>query len=159
NPRLHVELFLIRLSRLNSAATEVTEKKKPDIIQKEEEIPYPSKSGIIRETTEHTEAFRIKETEHPGGKHAPVIERNTRSFSIKDIISEEKKDNANVNDQVVEKAREEKQEESVQVPGEELTAESFDRAWKEFTDSLKGEGTRIVSMFKTVKTEINEDAG
>ena len=35
----------------------------------------------------------------------------------------------------------------------------FDKAWKEFTDSLKGEGARVVSMFKTVKTEINEDAG
>ena len=159
NPRLHVELFLIRLSRLNSAATEVTEKKKPDIIQKEEAIPYPSKSGIIRETAEHPEAFRTKETENSGGKHAQVKKKNTRSFSIKDIISEEKKENAEANDQAVEKPRETKQEDHVQVPGEELTAESFDRAWKEFTDSLKGEGARIVSMFKTVKTEINEDAG
>lgn len=159
NPRLHVELFLIRLSRLNSAATEVTEKKKPDIIQKEEAIPYPSKSGIIRETAEHPEAFRTKETENSAGKHAPVIEKNTRSFSIKDIISEEKKVSAEVNNQAVEKPREAKQEDHVHVPGEELTAESFDRAWKEFTDSLKGEGARIVSMFKTVRTEINEDAG
>lgn len=159
NPRLHVELFLIRLSRLNSAATEVTEKKKPEIAKKEEEIPYPSKSGIIRETAEHPEAFRTKETEHPGGKHAPVIEKQTRSFSIRDIISEEKKDNAQVIDQALEKAPEAKQEDQVPVPGEELTAESFDKAWKEFTDSLKGEGARVVSMFKTVKTEINEDAG
>lgn len=157
NPRLHVELFLIRLSRLNSAAPEVKEKKKPELTQKEEEIPYPSKSGIIRETAEHPEAFRIKEIENSGGKHAPVIEKHTRSFSIKDIISEEKKDNAPVSDQAVEKAPEAKHPDQVPVPAEEFTAESFDKAWKEFTDSLKGEGARIVSMFKSVKTEINED--
>ena len=159
NPRLHVELFLIRLSRLNSAATEVTEKKKPEITQKEEEIPYPSKSGIIRETAEHPEAFRTRETEHPGGKHAPVIEKHTRSFSIKDIISEEKKEIIPLNDPAVEKPPEAKHQEQVPVPAEELTAESFDKAWNEFTDSLKGEGARVVSMFKSVKTEINEDAG
>jgi len=159
NPRLHVELFLIRLSRLNSTSTEVTEKKKPEITQKEEEIPYPSKSGIIRETAEHPEAFRTRETEHPGGKHAPVIEKHTRSFSIKDIISEEKKDNAPVSDQTVEKAPEAKHQDQVPVPAEELTAESFDKAWKEFTDSQKGEGARVVSMFKSVKTEINEESG
>ncbi|MFZ2341004.1 MAG: DNA polymerase III subunit gamma/tau [Bacteroidales bacterium] len=157
NPRLHVELLLIRLSRLNSVPIEATEKKKPEITQKEEDIPYPSKSGIIRETAEHPAAFRTKETEHPGGKHAPVIEKQTRSFSIKDIISEEKKDIAPVSDQGGDKTPEAQRQD--QVTAEELTAESFDKAWKEFTDSLKGEGPRIVSMFKSVKTEINEDAG
>lgn len=157
NPRLHVELFLIRLSRLNTVTTEVTEKKKPEITQKEEEITYPSKSGIIRETAEHPAAFRTGITENPGGKHAPVIEKQTRSFSIRDIISEEKKDNPPVSGQADDKAPEAQLQDPV--PAEELTAESFDKAWKEFTDSLKGEGARVVSMFKSVKTEINEDAG
>ncbi len=157
NPRLHVELFLIRLSRLNIVTTEVTEKKKPEIAQKEEEIPAPSKSGIIRETANHPAAFSTEQTEYPGGKHAPVIEKQTRSFSIRDIISEEKKDNLPINDQTGDRAPEEQQQD--QVPAEELTAESFDKAWKEFTDSLKGEGARVVSMFKSVKTEINEDEG
>lgn len=157
NQRLHVELFLIRLFRLNTISTEVPEKKKPEITQKEEEIPYPSKSGIIRETAEHPSAFRTVQTEHPGGKHTPVIEKQTRSFSIREIISEEKKDNTTVSDKAGDKVPEVQQQD--QVTADELTSETFDKAWKEFTDSLKGEGARVVSMFKSVKTEINEDAG
>lgn len=157
NPRLHVELFLIRLSRLNTVAAEVTEKKKPEITQKEEEIQYPSKSGIIRETEEHPAAFKPISSENPGGKHGPVIEKQTRSFSIKGIISDEKKDNQPVSNQTAVIDPEPHQHD--QTPAEELTAESFDKAWKEFTDSLKGEGPRVASMLKSVKTEINDDAG
>jgi len=158
NPRFHVELFLIRLSRLNTVTTEVTEKKKPEITQKEKELPAPSKSDIIREAADHPAAFRTEQTEHPGGKHSPVIEKQTRSFSIRDIISEEKKDNAPVIDQSGDKAPEPQQQQD-QVPAEELSDESFEKAWKEFTDSLKGEGARVVSMFKSVKAGINENDG
>jgi DNA polymerase-3 subunit gamma/tau len=55
NPRLHVELFLIRLCRLTATATEEIEKKKSDLniaSNKEEELPLPSKSELIRETAD-----------------------------------------------------------------------------------------------------------
>ena len=79
------------MARLNAGETEETEKKKPVIAEKEE-IPYPSKSRIIRETAEHPAAFRQVQTDKPEGKHLPVIEKQTRSFSIKDIIAGNKKD-------------------------------------------------------------------
>ena len=43
------------------------------------------------------------------------------------------------------------------VPKEELTPEAFDLAWIEFTEQLKGEGTRIISMFKSIKPEFEND--
>lgn len=44
-------------------------------------------------------------------------------------------------------------------PVTELTPESFEQAWKEFTDSLNGEGARVVSMFKSVHSEYDEEEG
>ena len=40
---------------------------------------------------------------------------------------------------------------------DEFTPEAFETAWQEFTDQLKGEGTRIISMFKTIKPEVEND--
>ena len=152
NQRLHVELFLVRMARLNAGETEETEKKKPVIAEKEE-IPYPSKSRIIRETAEHPAAFRQVQTDKPEGKHLPVIEKQTRSFSIKDIIAGNKKDSV--------PPAEAKPEERTSVVGNsgplpELTPESFEEAWKKFTDSLKGEGARVTSMLKSIHTELDE---
>ena len=35
---------------------------------------------------------------------------------------------------------------------DEFSLEAFESAWQEFTDQLKGEGTRIISMFKSDQT-------
>ncbi len=35
----------------------------------------------------------------------------------------------------------------------EITPDALDKAWLEFTGQLKGEGTRIVSMFNSIKPE------
>lgn len=157
NQRLHVELFLVRLSRLNAAGTEEAEKKKP-LIDDKEEIPYPSKSRIIRETAEHPAAFRQIPTGRPEGKHAAVIEKQTRSFSIRDIIAGDRKD-------PVPPAEAEPEESSSVVhqgnsePLPELTPESFEVVWKKFTDSLKGEGARVTSMLKSIHTELDGQEG
>jgi len=42
-------------------------------------------------------------------------------------------------------------------PAEEVTPASFEKAWTEFTEHLKGEGPRVISMFKSVKTEVEND--
>lgn len=158
NPRLHVELFLIRLSRLNSSSDDLKEKKKPDTAGREEDIPYPSKSGIIRETAEHPAAFRIGQSEKPEGKHSPVIEKQTRSFSIKEIMSEEKKEVTPAVEIIAEDSMPGVRQHDSD-PVTELTPESFEQAWKEFTDSLNGEGARVVSMFKSVHSEYDEEEG
>jgi DNA polymerase-3 subunit gamma/tau len=154
NPRLHVELFLIRICRITGFLAEEGEKKKPEISLNDksgEEIPLPSKSEIIREGRENS-GFRTKQEEDVPGQHTPVIEKHARSFSIKNIISEEKKA---VQESL--KSAAGNHADGMAVPTEELNHQSFEKAWDEFTDSMKGEGARIVSMFKSVKTEVEND--
>lgn len=120
-------------------------------VDNEEELPLPSKSELIRETPE-TAGLKARQQDYSSGKHTPVIEKHAKSFSIKNIISEEKK------------TAQEKPEPPQQAalsgevkPMEEFSPRSFEKAWNEFIDSLKGEGTRIISMFKSVITEVGND--
>jgi DNA polymerase-3 subunit gamma/tau len=154
NPRLHVELALIRLCRLIDDQPDITEKKKSDRKQlnyDSEELQLPSKSEIIRQEEKPVEK-KIIVPEVPVGKHEPVIERPSKAFSIKDLISDE---NGRV-EKVLENA-EVVVKEDLKLPRKELTPEAFDSAWLEFNELLKGEGTRIVSMFKTIKPEFEND--
>lgn len=142
NPRLHVELSLIKLCMLMADTEEVSEKKKSDpkhVKEQEENIPLPSMSEIIS-----------KEISTP--KHNPVIEKPSKTFSIREIISEDKKPDekpAGISD----------------LPGpenhlkqkEEFTPVAFDASWNDFLEQIKGEGTRIVSMFKSIKPEVEND--
>ena len=36
----------------------------------------------------------------------------------------------------------------------EFSIETFMAAWHDFTETLKGEGTRIISMFKSIQPEV-----
>jgi DNA polymerase-3 subunit gamma/tau len=153
NPRLHVEFFLIRLCRLQDSSAITAEKKKSEVIPSDvtdKEIPVPSKSEIIREPDEESSA--LKRTQGSGEGHAPVYEKAKRSFSIKEIISDEKK-------AVESDSRNSVAQVEVPASGapEEFTTENFDKAWADFTNQLKGEGTRIVSMFKSIRTETGSD--
>lgn len=40
---------------------------------------------------------------------------------------------------------------------EEFNPETFETAWKEFTDHIKSDGTRVASMFKSIKAEVEND--
>ncbi len=122
NPRLHVELFLIRLCRLKDIPPEVTEKKKSELNQgekKTEELPLPSKSEIIRESAE-TENQKTRNHDISTGKHTPSFEKPAKSFSIKNIISEEKK---LIRDEI--KHNEESESEDDDGPAEELNPAFF----------------------------------
>jgi DNA polymerase-3 subunit gamma/tau len=152
NPRLHIELFLIRLCRLITDSFDSTEKKKPDQqpVEKEEvDFVPPSKSEILREKVQDSDNNVIISEIKPS-KHEPVIEKPSKAFSIKDIISEN-----------IEKVEEVKTDMPVQehnsLQREEFNPVAFESAWKEFTDQLSGEGTRIVSMFKAIKPEVIND--
>jgi len=154
NPRLHIELSLIRLCRLMNEPEEPFEKKKsdPDLLKKQEEdLPLPSKSEIIRQEVQPAEK-RIINQEFTSGKHDPVIEKPSKTFSIKDIITEDIKPEVKHEDRTV------LNDPEVHInPKAEFTLEAFEVAWREFTDQLKGEGTRIISMFKTVRPELEND--
>jgi DNA polymerase III subunit gamma/tau len=154
NPRLHIELSLIRLCRLMNEADESFEKKKSDstgLKKQEEDLPLPSKSEIIREASHFSEKNEIStETQ---GRHDPVIVKPSKAFSIKEIISEDNKPAGNsLEDAVVLKEPEVHLKQK-----QEFTPEAFDIAWLEFTDGLRGEGTRIVSMFKSIRPELEND--
>jgi DNA polymerase-3 subunit gamma/tau len=154
NQRLHVELSLIRLSRITGTQPDEAEKKKPELKQSDPpdaEIPVPSKSEIIRNDVQSAEK-KIVIPEQNTGKHDPVIEKPSKAFSIKDLISEEIKQP----EKTPGKLSTEIQNEPA-ISKSEFTPEGFALAWTEFTDQLKGEGTRIVSMFKTITPEIESD--
>ena len=154
NQRLHVELFLIRLCRLITIPEEETEKKKFDLKptgKNKVDLPLPSKSEIIREATEFTES-KTRQQEASSDRHAPVIEKHAKSFSIKDIISDEKKAMHDNPEPLTEEAK------KYEIQSlEEFNSLSFEKVWNEFKDSLRGEGTRIISMFNSVTTEVEND--
>jgi len=154
NPRLHVELSLIRLCRLMNEAEDQLEKKKTEPIQlkkQEEEIPVPSKSEIIRQDTYPSENKIIIQEVRPG-KHDPILDKPSKTFSIKEIISEEIKPETKKEETTVLK------EPDIPLrPKDDFTPEALESAWQEFADQFKGESTRIVSMFKTIRPELEND--
>ena len=154
NQRLHIELSLIRLCMLMAESVDPAEKKKPDLHhlnKSEEDLPLPSKSEILREDISISEKKVISQ-DRPVGKHDPVIEKTSKKFSIKDIISDEirspekKEENLILNDPEI----------GIN-PKDDLTPEAFETAWHDFTEQLKGEGTRIVSMFKSIRPELESE--
>ena len=154
NPRLHIELSLIKLCRLLNETGNDAEKKKSDHAQlkkEEDELPLPSKSQIVRQDENSSDNKETAGSFFPG-KHDPVIEKSAKTFSIKELI----------NDEVAAAAKKiEKVEIAVassvsemQLPKTDFTPESLENAWKDFTEQLHGEGPRIISMFKSIKPEL-----
>jgi len=154
NTRLHVELFLIRLCLLSDNSPPGGEKKKPELVKiekPEEELTLPSKSEIIREQNDLPDPTPIR-TDVSQPKHTPVIDKPSKSFSIKDIISDgikaEEEKEAPAEETVTESYSEER---------DEFSVEAFNQAWNDFTEQIKGDGPRITSMFKSVRTELADD--
>ncbi len=154
NPRLHIELALIKLCMITGEKTPEPEKKKPDIgkqVKEETEIPLPSKSEIIRDDI-RPEEKKPGVSNDTGVSHAPVIEKPARTFSIKDMISgEPEKGKKSDGESEVAENKESDQ------AREKFTPDSFNQAWKEFTDHLKDDGTRVVSMFNSIKPEFEDE--
>jgi DNA polymerase III subunit gamma/tau len=153
NPRLHIELALIRLCRIMNETEESSEKKKSDqhpLAKSEEDMPLPSKSEIIRQDTTPS-GTRALATEAETGRHDPVIEKPSKAFSIKDLISEDVRPAAKQENTVLHEPS------SNLAPKEPFTPEAFEQAWTEFTNQLTGEGPRIISMFKAIRPEIEND--
>lgn len=156
NPRLHVELFIIQLCLITGEAAGENEKKKTDeveLIKTEKDLPLPSKSEIIRNAGEPVKKLTGK-VEITSGKHTPVIEKPAKTFSIKEVISESEEPVAKIATSLPVSEKEAVSSSEVKA---ELTGDSFVSAWSEFVDTLKGEGARIVSMFKTIKPEMDDE--
>ena len=157
NQRLHVELTLIRICRLTSISTGQTEKKKSDTVDTQEaagEIPVPPENEILPERTE-PEGQRLSRAEAAVGTTRPekVKEKELRSFSIKDIISEDKKPYPG---SVTTETKTSDSQPDI-INGTVFTQEGFNKAWTDFADVVKSDGPRIISMFKSIKPEIHPD--
>lgn len=153
NSRLHVELSLIRLCRIMTENGEITEKKKlTDKYQAKEdnEIPLPSRSEIIRQAEERNINTPGKE-EVIRGKHIPVEEKPSRTFSIKDVIAETERPAG------IKEVPETKEIKSPSFVKEELNEKTFADAWKDFQKSLREESPRIISMFKLIRPVVEDD--
>ncbi|MCU0456766.1 MAG: DNA polymerase III subunit gamma/tau [Bacteroidales bacterium] len=155
NPRLHAELWLIKLCTILSESQEGAEKKKPDAPElsvSEKEIPLPSRSAIIR-----SDEVKAKDSPRPGippSTHMPVIEKPARSISIKEVIADNRNPEPKYDSQVNEP---EYQKTGSEQPRKEFTHESFMEAWQDFVEDLKNEGPRILSMFRSIKPETADE--
>ncbi|HOP59518.1 MAG TPA: DNA polymerase III subunit gamma/tau [Bacteroidales bacterium] len=157
NTRLHVELALIKLCNILSDKAEETQKKKSDgyITQKPaDEIPVPSKSEIIRQDNKD-DSINTGQEKIQKSKHIPVTEKEIRSFSVKEIFSE----NENSSSENKKPRTVDQEEDSTVVDAEkmEFNENSFTEAWTDFVDDLRDEGPRILSMFKSVRPEFDDN--
>jgi DNA polymerase-3 subunit gamma/tau len=154
NNRLHTELALIKLCRLTKEPDTQGEKKKYDekpLTKEGREITPPPKSEIIRQAEEQEKRFLPGKEQSPD-RHIPVIEKPPRTFSIKEVISEDEKQK--------DKSAEitgDNNEQTISGQRIEFTSSAFSTAWREFVDTLKGEGTRIISMFKSIQPEMEDE--
>ena len=156
NPRLHVELALIKLCRLKSHTSAEAEKKKSESLtpkEGDEELPLPSKSEIVRQSEEKSENREVQAEQLPG-KHEPRIEKSAKSISLKELLKD---------DESVQKPKKDIPDEKTidaidnSVQKTELNIESLEKAWQEFTDSMGGEGARIKSMLKAIVPELENN--
>jgi DNA polymerase-3 subunit gamma/tau len=158
NPRLHVELALIRLCRLMSENGQDSEKKKNELKQEEipqklqvGDLPLPSRSEILRQDSESRDSVTSGKDAQQG-KHTPVLERPSKAFSIKDIISDDIK--PGIKPAVISEADVNEPDNLSKIV---FTSEAFEKTWPDFVNQLSGEGPRIVSMFRSVKPEVEND--
>jgi DNA polymerase-3 subunit gamma/tau len=152
NTRLHVEISLVRLCRLIDKKPEQIEKKKFENGQLKdvgEEIPLPSRSDNIKPFKESIKV-NSSEFDHMPGVY-DISKKETRSVSIKNLISEDKelytpdnKDIINSNLNAVESVSDKK-----------FTKDDLLSAWSEFADMIKSDGPRIAGMVNTIKPELD----
>jgi len=140
--------------RLMDEPVEVFEKKKPDpkhMKDQEEDLPLPSKSEIIRQEIQPAE-IKVMSREIPYSKHDPVIEKPSKTFSIKETISEYNKSNGKPDE-----IQDLPSAEAYLKQKEKFSPEVFEAAWQEFTDQLKAKEQEIISMFKSIRPEVEND--
>ncbi len=152
NQRLHVELTLLKLCLILTEAE--AEKKKADgseLIEPEKKLLTSSKGEITGHIIENQDT-KISHHQLIPQKPEPVREKEPKTFSIKDILSEEPR--------LYEKKG---TPENIPVKNEEggvkpqLTDDSFSLIWKEFIDDVISDGPRVASMFKSIKPELQNE--
>ena len=155
NQRLHVELALIRMCRLNNGQDD-TEKKKLESkpLKNDDEFARPGKSEPAKSESPKQDAGNNNTKSTPATvnssvSHMPVLEKPLKTFSIKDLVSGENQPSS--------KSEQSPELHVVSDTGiirQEFSVENFMAKWKDFTETVSGEGPRIISMFKTITPEV-----
>jgi DNA polymerase-3 subunit gamma/tau len=86
------------------------------------------------------------------GKHTPVFVKPSKTFSIKDIISDDSQPVLKTAE--TSEASVSEQDNALKIV---FTPEAFEESWPDFVNQLTGEGPRILSMFKSIKPEVGND--
>lgn len=151
NQRLLVELSLFRLCRINLKDSAEAEKKKPDTdTLNEPVVPVPSRSKLFKK--EEEKPFGSKPASNSGNIGDSGDIQKNRSFSVKNLISAE--NGITVEDTVADQS-------DAMASGKhefaEITDENFRKAWSDFSEEVKNDGPRVVSMFKSISTELHPD--
>jgi DNA polymerase III subunit gamma/tau len=151
NQRLHVELALLKLSLI--VTEREAEKKKSDSLELKEPVREPQ-INPKSDSPENAEKKDSKISHHQliPPKPAPVRENESRTFSIKNIISEESGSYGKS-----EPAENTAAENNYSELKQQLTDETFEVIWKEFAGEVISDGPRIASMFKTIKPELQDE--
>lgn len=150
NQRLHVEIALIKMCRLIEQQNG-TEKKKPETKQsarREDEFEQPVKKEPPEQQVARKEPEKTTSSINTTVSHMPVIDKPLKTFSIKDLVS---------GDNVASEKSAILSEPKVNEAGiikKDFSAEKFMELWNDFTETLKGEGPRIISMFKNISPEV-----
>lgn len=167
NPRLNVELALLKMCNIMASFQEAEKKKpeqsvstreiKPESVSSGEKKPEsgpsvektPGPPAIVEKTTViHKERPSMLSNGTPA-RHTPVVEKPSKSFSIKDILSGGREGSENA--KLI--------KDTEPVPSEsaiEFTHAAFDELWKNFVQNITGDGPRIVSMFNAMTYDIDE---
>ncbi len=147
NQRLLVELFLLKLCRNDRKSVEPEEKKKSgksETDNNSQPLEEPKPANVI----EQAPAKPAPAAGKPAGEEK---NQSRRSFSVKDIISEEpgsySTEEGKESNPVVEKEKHK---------GENFLPEKFLAAWNDFTKEVISDGPRIASMFKSIRIETGE---
>ena len=154
NQRLHVELYLIKLCMITASSDIEAEKKNEEYQRlKEPDLqPQISRSENITRSVEKQEDKQAHYQLIPN-KPESIKEKQSKTVSIKDIISEETRSydkSSAVNNFQTEKDKDQ--------PKEDLDEISFSKAWSDFTGELVSDGPRVASMFKSIKPEFQNDS-
>lgn len=152
NQRLHVELYLVKLCMITTASDTEAEKKKDDQPLIEPNLqPQISRSQNITKPVEKQEDKTAHHQLIPN-KPESIKEKQPKTVSIKDIISEETRSYSKAG------STDNSEDETFRDESSESINEiSFSKAWSDFTAEVVSDGPRVASMFKSIKPELQND--
>lgn len=152
NQRLHVEIALIKLCRLNSTGQEVEEKKKPELKPGKTLPETEYKRNIIPapKTSEKPKEPAVKEK-----SASESDEEEKRSVSIKDLLNNHDADNPESEHAIITESDTSTGNYNPGIPG--FSSTEFGKAWKSVCEKFREEGPRISGMFKSITPEVHSD--